>query len=381
MESNKEKIKVSVIIPIYNAERYLRECLDSVISQTLKKIEIICINDGSTDTTQLILQEYQKRDKRIRVITQNNMGAGTARNVGLLEAQGEYVIFLDSDDYFEKKMLKKALKKAVKTSADIVVFTSDTFDESTRKRERRDWGLQERYLKNVKEPFSYADMPDYIFNFSNGWAWDKLYNREFVLNNKLKFQNLRTTNDLYFVFTAFVKAKRIVTLNKVYVHQRINLSKSLSATRRKSWKCFYFALSDLKMTLENMQCYDILEQSFINFAVNFSLETLEAMDKNSYYEMYELLKNVLLEEINIKDRESDYFYNKNIRKRLNQIMDHSAEDYIWLNFFYGLKALNEIEEIKQSKTYKLVRRLGFVKNRFYNVIKLAGCKIGRGIFR
>ena len=93
--------KVSVIIPVYNVEDYLRQCLDSVINQTLKDIEIICVDDGSTDKSLEILHEYEKKDSRITVLTQKNQYAGVARNVGMSVATGKYFVFLDSDDFFE----------------------------------------------------------------------------------------------------------------------------------------------------------------------------------------------------------------------------------------------------------------------------------------
>ena len=93
--------KVSVIIPVYNVEQYLRECLNSVIKQTLKEIEIICVDDGSTDNSLDILKEYAEKDHRITIITQKNLHAGVARNAGLSIAKGEYLSFLDSDDFFE----------------------------------------------------------------------------------------------------------------------------------------------------------------------------------------------------------------------------------------------------------------------------------------
>ena len=97
---------VSVVIPVYNVEPYLSECLDSVCKQTLKNIEIICINDGSTDRSLTVLQKYSERDKRIHIINQNNQGLSYSRNVGIRQAKGRYVYFLDSDDYITHNALE-----------------------------------------------------------------------------------------------------------------------------------------------------------------------------------------------------------------------------------------------------------------------------------
>ena len=100
--------KVSVILPVYNVGKYLRQCMDSIVGQTLQEIEVICIDDGSADDSPQILQAYAKKDPRIKVVCQQNQGAGAARNRGLSMARGEYLSFLDSDDFFETNMLEKA---------------------------------------------------------------------------------------------------------------------------------------------------------------------------------------------------------------------------------------------------------------------------------
>ena len=102
-------ISVSVIIPVFNAEKYLSQCLDSIVNQTLTNIEIICVDDGSTDTSFQILKEYEEKDSRVIVLSKSNAGAGTARNEGLKIAKGKYLSFLDADDFFERNMLELSL--------------------------------------------------------------------------------------------------------------------------------------------------------------------------------------------------------------------------------------------------------------------------------
>ena len=104
-------VKVSVILPVYNVEKYLKECLDSILNQTLQEIEVICVDDGSTDRSLEILREYEKKDKRVIVLTQENKGAGAARNKGLAIAKGEYLSFLDSDDFFRFRNVGGSLSK------------------------------------------------------------------------------------------------------------------------------------------------------------------------------------------------------------------------------------------------------------------------------
>lgn len=114
-------IKVSVIVPVYNVQEYLGKCLSSLTAQTLKDIEIICVDDGSTDDSLAILKRFAKKDKRVKILTQNNQYAGVARNAGLKVAKGEFLSFLDADDFFETDMLEEMYNNAKDNEADIVV--------------------------------------------------------------------------------------------------------------------------------------------------------------------------------------------------------------------------------------------------------------------
>lgn len=125
------KIKVSVIVPVFNVEEYLSTSLDSILNQTLKDIEIICINDGSTDASLDILENYAKKDARIKIISKKNEGQGIARNIGLDNAQGEFIAFVDSDDFIKEDMLEKSYKKSVSKNLDLVMYKVSSFDNET----------------------------------------------------------------------------------------------------------------------------------------------------------------------------------------------------------------------------------------------------------
>ena len=245
-------MKVSVIIPVYNAERYLRKCLDSVLNQTLRDIEIICVDDSSTDDSLKILNEYAVRDSRVRVITQENGGAGKARNTGMDAASGEFLSFLDADDFFETSMLEEAWKKAVSDWDDLVVFGSDQYFEEVSEGEkkkgsfvRKNWVIRLSEIPPF-QPFNFRQMTDNVFKVFVGWAWDKLFRTSFVKKHGLRFQEQRSSNDMLFVFSAIVLAERISVLPDVYAHQRRDAADSVSKTREKSWDCFYSALMALR---------------------------------------------------------------------------------------------------------------------------------------
>ena len=163
------KIKVSVIIAVYNTERFLKQCMDSIVNQTLRDIEIICVNDGSTDDSLMILNKYAESDDRVLVYTKENEGLGgaSARNYGLERAQGEYISILDSDDFFELDMLEKAVKRAESTNADIVVFGGYEYDERNGNTYTVASILGEKEIPDI-EVFSYRDCADDIYQLTQG---------------------------------------------------------------------------------------------------------------------------------------------------------------------------------------------------------------------
>ncbi|MCD7819444.1 MAG: glycosyltransferase [Lachnospiraceae bacterium] len=305
----KNREKISVIIPVYNASEHLRQCLDSVVGQTLRDIEIICVDDGSEDDSVAILKEYAAKDSRMRVITQENAGAGAARNRGLDAAAGEYLSILDSDDFFEPAMLEKAYAKAKKSDAQLLVFRSDQYREDLGQFAEAKWTLWKEALPPYR-PMNFRTFTDNVFKVFVGWTWDKLFLREFVEDNYLRFQEIRTSNDMLFVFSAVVFAERIEILDEVLAHQRRNNPKSLSNTRDKSWNCFHEALNALKAVLEEHDLYWQLEQDYINYALHFSLWHLNTITGPKKKVLRDALKNEWFEEFGIKGRPKGYFYNQ-----------------------------------------------------------------------
>ena len=302
-------ILVSVIVPVYNVENYLRQCLDSITGQTLRNIEIICVDDSSTDSSGKILEEYAKKDERIKIITQPNKGAGAARNNGLSAAQGKYLSFLDSDDFFEPDMLELAYKKAEEDRADFVVFKSDHYYTEENRYAEVPWTLREKEIPPYT-PFSHRQMTDNIFKVFVGWAWDKLYSREFVLKNHLLFQEQRTSNDLLFVFSAVAIAKRISVVKKVLAHQRRDAKDSLSKTRENSWHCFYDALTALRDRMISEGLYREVEKDYINYALHFSLWNIRTLAEPTKSMLIKKMKTEWFADLGIADKTEAYFYNK-----------------------------------------------------------------------
>ena len=309
--------KVSVIIPVYNVEPYLHQCLDSVINQTLKEIEIICVDDGSTDASLDILKEYAAKDDRIKVITQKNLYAGVARNTGLKIAKGRYLSFLDSDDFFELDMLEKMYNKAVFDNSDIVICAWDSYDNTTN-RKVKEFKIKEKYEK--LSPFKPFRIRNKLLDICKPNPWTKLFNREFFIKNNLQFEDCICCNDLTCICLAMCLANKISILNEIFVHYRIAQTNSLTSNRNKNFDAVLYALDALEKKLRQLKIYDIFKITFISKAIvsfnhgkkECSLEDLEyrktlakKMLSNELY--FNIYKEKKTENIYTTRRHVDFF--------------------------------------------------------------------------
>ena len=345
--------KVSVIIPVHNTEKYLRQCMDSVVGQTLKEIEIICVDDGSTDGSLSILKEYAEKDRRITVMAQENLHAGVARNAGLAVARGEYLSILDSDDFFEPEMLESAFSRAERTGADFVVYNSNQFDDKTKSFTNPDHFVKYPFFPG-KEYFGYHEIGGNIFKSVIGWSWDKLYRAGFVERHGLRFQSQRTTNDALFVFSAIFLAERISLLDKEkrLAHHRINNSSSLENTRSMSWTCFYDMLVALRGRIIKENKFDELERDFVDYALNFSLWNLNTLPEPAASMLGDRLRNGWLHSLGITSKGADYFESKDEWRQMLVILNgNETDDYLPLlykDFGLGCDTWSEPSSITVS---------------------------------
>ena len=204
-------MKISVIIPVYNSSTYLRKCLDSVVNQTLKDIEIIVINDGSTDDSKNIIEEYLCKYKNIIFIDQENKGIGKTRNIGIKKATGEYITFVDSDDYIKENMLEEYYKYAKKQNFDLVIGSY------IKKINNKEIIFENNKFKtgNVKTT------PQILYLIEYG-PWAKLYKREMLINNNIYFDEKRKYEDMPFVSKALLKSKLIGQITEPYYYYIIH---------------------------------------------------------------------------------------------------------------------------------------------------------------
>ena len=299
MKSDK---KISIIVPIYNAELYINKCINSLINQTKKEIEILLINDGSTDNTEKIIKKYQ--DKRIRYFNNKNQGIGKTRNFGIKQATGDYLMFIDSDDYLEKEACQKLFEKAEKESLDMVVCDM-----------RRVYDNQ-IIKEDIISPFKTSCIKDNpsLLNILNLGPCNKIYNSSYIKNNNIKFLENLKYEDVPFVVQAIIKAKKIGQINEPLYNYVIHGN---SETTIRDERCFdILKVIDLirkkcseglekeinQLTIRIITNYTIQQKyqsnkkianEFIDKAFSYLEENIPDYKDNKYYEKRGLLKRTI----------------------------------------------------------------------------------------
>ena len=358
-----------MIIPVYNTERYLRDTLDSVLRQTLSSIEVICVDDGSTDGSGKILDEYAGKDRRVRVFHEENRSAGAARNYGLSKASGRYVVFWDADDEFRKDALEVLYLRCRKLKADICVCTARRRDDETGEVYASGAYLNRKLVP--KEPvFNRKVIPQYIFNFASNVPWNKMYRRTFLIKNGLHFQEIRQANDVWFSMTALYCAERICTVKEPLVIYRVENTKSLTGKAAVNDMCVVDALREVRRSLEEYLGSEETSddtarkiwQSFINRAADALLFFLRKQwNAEVYRELFDRYREEVFPEFGLFDHPAEYYYNPEQYEDILQIKQLDAQQFLLYQFRryerkYQIRAGMTPESYMRKAAGRLLRR-------------------------
>lgn len=350
-------VKVSVIIPVYNAEKHLEQCLNSVICQTLKETEIICVDDGSGDGSAEILKKYSSEDKRIRVITQENGGAGNARNNGMKNATGEYLAFLDSDDWFELTALEKLYTQAVRCDADICVCGRTDHLESCGKSISYQV-LSSRNSYPEEQPFSIESNPDGILTFTNGVIWNKLFRRAFLEDNRLTFLETHRAEDFPFVTIALCLAKRIAVINEALINYRLFCADGLTAT---AYQNPGEIIDNWLLTADELKRRGVYpERSMANRVWGSLLWLIQQTDSVQYPKVYERIKNQVLPALGIRPQKNGYYFRPWHEELLDHLYREDAGEFLlsYLKVMEGrLREFRGSKQIQAEENRARVRSL------------------------
>lgn len=273
---------ISVVVPVHNTSKYLEQCISSIVNQTFKDIEIIFVDDGSTDNSLEIINKFKENDSRITVIHREKASgsASVPRNTGLSVATGKYIIFLDSDDFFDTTMFEKMYNHAEEKNADLVMCDNYVYNTEHDKFRNQDGELHHKYLPNM-DVFSYKDIPDRIFQISNATVWHKLVLRELIVSNNLEFQEgVPILDDIYYVNYLLMIAERISIVDEKLVYYREAREGAQTTRIAKHKESVYYAFKKLNDRLMSEGLYDKVKDSL----QEWTLATLAWW----YYSIYEL---------------------------------------------------------------------------------------------
>ncbi len=343
-------IKVSVVMAVYNAEKYIRQAVDSLLCQTLKDIEIILVDDGSSDASFEILKEYEEKDRRIRVVEnkEESDGAAMARNLGVSEAKGEYLSIVDSDDFFEPDMLEKAYEKARQTDADVVVFDGYRFDDTNQIDLCRNTILCYDMLPEGFEGSSLSpeENRDNLFRMTLGAAWNTLISADLVKKHGLRFASFHHADDLEFVYMAFALSERIAILPERLIHYRVNHAMT-QASRVSEWPdTAWQAMISLKDRLQEKGLYDTYRVAFIRVAMKYLLFYLNSMKySDSFIRLYRELREGKLKDLDIADATEEELKDKGFIEQRNLILTEEPGEYLF-------KKLNQMPPFDEAVSWK-----------------------------
>lgn len=322
---------VSIVVPVYNSELYLEQCLDSLIGQTCSNMEIICVNDGSTDRSLDILKEYALKDQRIRIFTKENEGKGaaSARNMGMDHAAGEYIIFLDSDDFFEPDMIQTMMDRLEETNADVVMCRANRYDEQKHRVTMPYISIDFSFAPQ-KDVFTYKDCPEHIFELGNNITWNKMYRRDFLDEYNLRFEAIPISDDQYVPCLALVLSKRLTIVDKALVNYRFNTGTSQVDTHHLHPEASYLASYSIIAKMREYGVFEEVKRSYLNMAIRLLREYFDRMqDYETIHQLYHKYLEDVLPYYGAQSLDEDFFYDHRIWEWYHMIKTLPLEEILF----------------------------------------------------
>lgn len=331
--------KLSVIIPVYNVEDYLKECLDSVCNQTLNDLEIICINDGSTDNSLNILNQYTQKDERIKIITKENGGQASARNLGIKEATGEYIAFVDSDDFIEKDMFEKMYLKAHDNNLDLVMCKVSLYDNETAEINDVAWyymlGVFREFDKDI---FNHNDTKDFTCEIAVT-PYNKLYKTSLLKDKDILFPEGLIFEDEKFFYDVYLQSKRVSIVDESLYYYRINRKGStVDINKDNDYTDIIEIYKQIRETFSQTNNYNDYKILLNNRMIHLVLSRFTQTSPKYKEKFFNLMKNDLSEVL--ADKEIFDNLSDDVKSRVSHIL--KSEDY------------NEFKKLDEDKIFSVV---------------------------
>ena len=303
-----EQPLVSIVVPVYNTAAYLPTMLDSLLNQTYENLEIICVNDGSTDESLDVLEKYEAKDARIHIIDKPNEGAGCTRNAGLNAVSGAYMCFADSDDFLEPCAIERTLCAAKKNNADVVVFGLDQFNNEKDEFTPARWAVEPTHIPAGKV-FRASEI-NHIYKYCIGFTVNKLYNTTFLKSLNLSFPKIGAHEDMPFTYIALSAANRVYFLDETLYHYRREREGSLSDTTNNHYRYMIDALICFREGLKERGLMDEYQRNFDNYALHMCIWKHGVLPRFERIEFRDACHEKLFDELGISGHDKAYFFER-----------------------------------------------------------------------
>lgn len=321
-------IKVSVIMPIYNAGEYLERAISDVLSQTLSELELICIDDGSTDGSLALARKMQESDERIKIVTESNEGPAAARNNGISRAKGEFIIFLDADDFYESTLLESLYELAVRDALDMAVVKFDLYNCHL---DKFTTPIEETHA-SIFTPgtvVSKNEFPNFILESTTGYVWNKMFRTEFIRNKELLFDaELHVFEDVYFVCTALSLAERVGRVDEALIHHRVYSDQSRAKLFRQHYAQVPVVYSKIKEHLMHHGMYIPLARSFLNLSAGRCYKIYNLLWDEAKEEFWNLLHDTYASSLGWYNHEKTDFESKDVCEFVANVGLYSYDRYL-----------------------------------------------------
>lgn len=278
--------QITIILPVYNVETYLKQCLDSISNQTFKDFECICVNDGSTDNSLSILQEYSQKDKRFKVISQKNRGSSVARNTGIKNTNTKYITFIDSDDWVTENYLEVLYNKAEETNADIVRASYKFYFQKEK-------SFKSAKIREIHKINSNSDIERLYKGYAGAFVWAKIYKTALIKDNNILFYEGFTAEDCPFSALVYFYSKKIEFItDELLFYRKYSLSITQN-TQKQSTDDFYNFITLTK----DLQKRKFNKKEIKEFCIDIFLYKLGKLGKGISKQKSQKLYSVALEHI------------------------------------------------------------------------------------
>ncbi len=354
--------KLSIIVPVYNTEIYLKECLDSLVNQTFKDIEIIIVNDCSPDNSEAVILEYQAKDPRIKYIKHDkNLGLGGARNTGITNASGEWIAFVDSDDYIDLNTYKTILSLMGKHQANLGVFSVINFDDTTKKE------TYDPYFDCNIDTLTTLDHQNF-HNISSATAWNKIFKHSDLIGHNLTFpEHLKHEDEeFWFKYVAIVEPS-VISCNEKFYHYR-QRSNSIMGQRDLSYKDMPQICLNIYLFLQQHNKDKLYRQHLLSFRVQYLYYHYEEV-KPIYKTIFQEQVLQFLQNMKVTKEELEQYLLLNLFYIDNPISQKIIQDYIYPSFIQNNDKWYLFGQLSRKQKIKKIVVVLSKKLRLYPILK------------